>query len=273
LISFLDGNPEEKSLPLKVKPIQKIILFVFFPFFFFVLPEGTGFPCPQKDIGKIQSTLGGKNIGERIAFWAGYFIGTPYDEDPQGLYVTKGTIVADEKIDCMYHIFRSAELALSQTPEEAVQIALEKRFHSRGQLENGRVINYQDRFQYGEDMIESGKWGKEVTAAIGPTHRIQGSRGKEFFEVLPPQGLWKGKERLKTGDLFFFMTFPEKRKVGEAVGHIGVVTMEGPSPDLKLFLIHASGTKKRGGSVKKVLLEEYLKQMPFVGVRITRFEE
>jgi len=173
----------------------------------------------------------------------------------------------------MYHIFRSVELALSQTPEEAVQVALEKRFHSRGLLENDRVVNYQDRFQYGEDMIESQKWGQEVTAAIGPTNRIQGSRGKEIFEVLLPQGLWMGKERLKTGDLFFFMTFPEKRKVGEGVGHIGVLTIEGQPPDLKLFLIHAGGTKKRGGSVKKVLLNEYLKQMPFVGIRITRFEE
>jgi hypothetical protein len=38
-------------------------------------------------------------------------------------------------------------------------------------------------------------------------------------------------------------------------------------------LIHAGGTKKAGGKVKKVLLKDYLSSMPFVGVKVTRFEE
>ncbi len=249
-----------------------IILFISFLFFFVALPAGMGSPCQKEEIEKVQSTLWGKSVGARIAFWAGYFIGTPYDEDPQGLYVTKSVIVSDEKMDCMYHTFRAVELALSKTYEEAVQIALEKRFHSGGIVENGRVLNYHDRFQYGEDMIERGKWGKEATTAIGHANQIQGSRGKDFFEILSPQELWNGKEKLKTGDILFFMTSPKKRKVGESVGHIGILAIEGKTPNLKFFLVHASGTKNKGGSVKKILLKEYLKQMPFIGVRITRFE-
>jgi len=68
--------------------------------------------------------------------------------------------VADERVDCMYLTFRAVELALSYSPEEAVQIALEKRFHSKGVLKDGQIMNYDDRFEYGEDMIESGKWGR-----------------------------------------------------------------------------------------------------------------
>jgi len=40
--------------------------------------------------------------------------------------------------------------------------------------------------------------------------------------------------------------------------------------DEKAYLIHASGTKERGGMVKKVLLKDYVSQMPFIGVKITR---
>ena len=59
-------------------------------------------------------------------------MGTPYDIDPLGTYVARSVIVADEKVDCMYLVFRAVELALSSTPAEAIQIALQKRFHSKG---------------------------------------------------------------------------------------------------------------------------------------------
>jgi hypothetical protein len=127
-------------------------------------------PCyalTNEEIQKYQSLLKGKPIGERIAFWAEKFIGVPYDTDPLGEYVSKATIVADDRVDCMYLTFRAAELALSHTHEEAIQIALEKRFHSKGILKDGWVFNYDDRFEYGEDMIESGKWGME---------KVQGER-------------------------------------------------------------------------------------------------
>ena len=95
---------------------------------------------------------------------------------------------------------------------------------------------------------------------------------------------------------------------GEIVGHIGILKVE-KSPKSEggreIYLIHASGMKKKGGAVnpvrnssealnpagiilksnpdveqrgiisnevKKVLLREYLSKMPFIGVKITRFQ-
>ena len=216
-----------------------------------------------------------KPIGEKIAFWAEKFIGVPYDRDPLGEYVSKTTIVSDGRVDCMYLTFRAVELALSHTPEEAIQVALERRFRSKGVLKEGHVINYDDRFEYGEDMIESGKWGKEMTSEVGKMMKIEGSRGKDFVEILSPDELVKGMKSLKSGDIIFFATQPERRKVGEIIGHIGIVKVEKSERKpwtREVYLIHASGTKGRGGAVKKVLLREYLSKMPFIGVKITRFQ-
>jgi hypothetical protein len=235
-------------------------------------------PCfglPDEEIQRFQTQWEGKPVGERIALWAEKFIGVPYDDDPAGEYVSKETIVADERMDCMYLTFRAVELALSHSPQEAVQTALDKRFHSKGVLKEGRVTNYDDRFEYGEDMVESGKWGREVTSEAGKMTKIKGSRGKDFVEILSADGLMRGMSRLKSGDILFFATRPEKRKVGEIIGHMGIIKVEetGRNPEGKeIFLIHASGTKGRGGAVKKVLLKGYLSKMNFPGVKITRFE-
>jgi hypothetical protein len=235
-------------------------------------------PCfafTDEEIQKFQSLLKDKPIGERIAFWAEKFIGVPYDTDPLGEYVSRATIVADERVDCMYLTFRAVELALSHSPEGAIQIALEKRFHSKGVLKDGRVMNYDDRFEYGEDMIESGKWGKDITSEIGRITKIKGSRGRNFVEILLSNELLNGMKRLKSGDIIFFVKKPEKRKVGEIVGHIGIIKVEKSQKEEGkggVYLIHASGIKQKGGAVKKVLLKEYLSKMPFMGVKITRFQ-
>jgi hypothetical protein len=225
-----------------------------------------------EEVQKLQTGVGEKDTGEKIAFWAEKFVGTPYDRDIQGAYVTRAQIVADDEVDCMYLTFRAVELALSRSPEEAVQVALDKRFHTRGVLQDGKVVNYDDRFQYGEDMIESGKWGKEITDRVGRTARIRGSRGYDFFEVLPPHEIARKQERLRSGDILFFFKIPEKRVVEEGVGHIAIVKVEGKDSEKKVFMIHAGGTKSSGGKVKKVSLKDYLEQMPFIGVKVTRFE-
>jgi hypothetical protein len=234
-------------------------------------------PCSaltHEEIQEFQSYLGGTPVGEKIALWAEKFVGVPYDTDPLGEYVSKATIVTDERVDCMYLTFRAVELALGQTPEESVQIALEKRFHSKGILKNGKVVNYDDRFEYGEDMIESGKWGKEVTSEVGKTTKIKGSRGKDLIEVLPSDVLLKGMKDLKSGDIVFFIKKPDKRNKEEIVGHIGIIKIEkepAGKEEREIYLIHASGVKERDGAVKKVLFKAYLTKMPFIGVKITRF--
>lgn len=235
-------------------------------------------PCfglPDEEIQKFQTLWKDKPVGERIALWAEKFVGIPYDSDPSGEYVSKATIVADERADCMYLTFRAVELALSHTPEEAIQIALDKRFHSKGVLKDGRVINYDDRFEYGEDMVDSGKWGREVTSEVGRVIKIKGSRGKDFVEILSLDEVMRGMNRLKSGDILFFATKPAKRKVGEIIGHMGIIKVEKTErnpKDRKFFLIHASGIKDKGGAVKKVLLREYLSRTNFLGVKIARFE-
>ena len=248
--------------------IKSLISFLIF----FLFSAQAVWAISDEEIRQNQGELQGKQVGERIAFWAERFIGTPYDEDPEGDYVTRAVIAADEKVDCMYLTFRAAELALGRNPEEAVQIALQKRFHSQGRLQNGKVLNYEDRFAYGEDMIESGKWGEEITSLLGRTVRIKGSRGRDFYEVLFPVEVLRGMEKLRDGDLLFFYKFPEKRMQGEGVGHMGIVKTEESAGKKEVFMIHASGRKNKGGVVKKVLLPGYVSQMPFIGVKVTRFQ-
>lgn len=255
----------------RVKESSGLIPSLLFLLIIFLRP-GVGLAFPAEEIHRHQAGLEGKPTGEKIAFWGEKFLGLPYDRDPQGVYVTRGQIVADDAVDCMYLTFRAVELAASRSPEEAVEIALEKRFHSRGILRDGKVDNYDDRFRYGEDMIRSGKWGRDITGRIGRTARIRGSRGTDFFEILPPREAAAKKEKLRSGDLLFFFKAAEKRVVEEGVGHMGIAKVEEGGAGKEIFLIHAGGTKSAGGSVKKVPLADYLASMPFVGVKVTRFE-
>jgi len=228
----------------------------------------------DREVARYQSILKDRTINEKIAFWAEKFVGTPYDRNPLGEYVSKKVIVADGRVDCMYLVFRSVELAVSSGPEGAIEAALDRRFRTKGLLENGRVTNYGERFEYGEDMIDSGKWGREITSQVGTTREIEGSRGKAGVAVLRSRELKSSLSRLKSGDLLFFIKAPRKRTSGEIVGHMGIVKVEAQQEKTSgkaAYLIHASGTKKRGGVVKKVLLQHYIRTMPYIGVRITRF--
>lgn len=252
-------------------------LFIVFLLILILIPQGyLSSEDSYSRIAIFQSSLKDRPVGERIAFWAEYFLGKPYDPDPLGEYVRKRVIVADERIDCMYHTFRSVELALSSTPEGAVKEALRLRFFTKGILKDGKVINYEDRYQYGEDMIDSGKWGSEITSDLGKTIEIKGSRRKETVSILSKEEVIKRDtlKKFKDGDIIYFIKDPDKRIVEEIVGHIGIVKIEGGIP----YLIHASGVKdnnnkgfKAEGSVKKIELSDYFRDMRFAGIRVTRF--
>jgi hypothetical protein len=242
--------------------MKKIILLTLL-----MLPS-IAYPFMQNsEIASLQKEISHLPVGERIAFWAEKFIGTPYDPDPLGEYVTRSVIVADERVDCMYLTFRVVELALSDSPEKAVEVALEKRFITRGRMKNGKVLNYEDRFQYAEDMIRSGKWGREITDTLAETVEIEGSRGIKTVRIIPKALIPQALKKLLSGDIIFFIKAPEKRVVGEIVGHIGIVKQQNG----KVFLIHASGKKNKGGAVKKVLLSDYTDSMPFIGIKVSRF--
>lgn len=227
---------------------------------------GLDFNSPSA-IGSTQTGLSNKPIGQRIAYWARQFVGTPYDIDPQGLYVTSSRIEADEAVDCMYLTFRSVELASTSTPEDAVEAALGLRFRTMGRLDaDGKVANYEERYEYAIDMIRSGKWGADITPTLGETQKIAGSRGIYEVAIISKSVLAEASPRMIPGDIVFFVKDPSKRVVGEIVGHIGIYVGDG-------MLVHAGGRKNKGGVVVEMPLDAYAKDMPFIGAIVTRFSE
>ena len=141
---------------------------------------------------------------------------------------------------------------------------------------DGLVQNYGERFEYGEDMVFSGKWGRNITDELGPTTSIKGSRGRDQVTILSKQALGSKKVRkqLQDGDIIYWVKDPKKRVVGEIVAHLSFIHVK----DGKPHLIHAAGTKdsaaKAGsGSVKEVLLSDYLRETRFIGAFVTRFEQ
>ncbi|MGD0282265.1 MAG: hypothetical protein ABSB95_07890, partial [Dissulfurispiraceae bacterium] len=154
---YIIANGKTKNVKYDVLKYSGLISCLMSAFLIFSF-SGAGFALSDPEVLSLQNALKGKSTGERIAVFAERFVGTPYDTDPLGTYVRQAVIVADEKVDCMYLVFRAVELALSSSPAEAVQAALQKRFHTKGVVTDGKVVNYDDRFAYGEDMISSGKW-------------------------------------------------------------------------------------------------------------------
>ena len=215
-------------------------------------------------------------LGKRIVYWAGRFIETPYDTDPLGLYVRTNRIVADEKADCMYLTFRATELAKSGTPGQAIEQALSLRFITQGRLTDGLVQNYGERFEYGEDMVFSNKWGRNITGSLGATKAITGSRGRDEVTILPKQTLLSGKlqKQLQDGDIIYWVKDPKKRVVEEIVSHLSFVHIKNG----KSYLIHAAGTKDSakkagGGIVREVLFTDYVRNMKFIGAFVTRIDQ
>jgi hypothetical protein len=222
-----------------------------------------------------QAGVAGLPIGNRIAYWATRFIGTPYDTDPLGLYVSTKRIVADERVDCMYLTFRAMELAQADTPLRAVEKALSLRFLTRGKLVDGLVVNYDDRFQYGEDMVFSGKWGRNITAELGATQKLAGSRGRDEVEILSKRTLMTKtfRKKLKNGDIIYWVKDPKKRVIEEIVGHLSIVRVRSG----KLYIIHAAGSKRQwvapgNGKVQEVPFADYVQNTRFIGAFVTRFE-
>jgi hypothetical protein len=222
---------------------------------------------PGGGIASRQMEIAGLPVGERIALWAESFVGTPYDPDPLGEYVRREVIVADERVDCMYHTFRSVELAVSNTPEDAVRAALGLRFREAGALVDGKVSNYDTRFEYAVDMLRSGKWGRDVTAELAATIEVPGARGHKALRVISGDMVKDAARKMKSGDIVYFIKHPSRRVVGEIVGHLGIIRREGGV----VYLIHASGKKKQGGEVRKLPLTDYAADMPFLGIAVGRF--
>lgn len=207
-----------------------------------------------------------EQIGDKIVYYAKKFVGIPYDPDPLGAYVREKRIVFDSQVDCMYLTFRSVELAFADGDEElAVEIALDKRFKTRGVISNGVVLNYDDRFEYGEDMFLSGKWGKIITNY--QTEKIFSERLSEYISFIPKRYYNKVRSIIPNGSIIFFVRDPRNRLKDEVIGHLGILEKIGN----ELYLIHASGSKNRGGRVVREKLSRYLNRSKNIGFVITHF--
>jgi hypothetical protein len=150
------------------------------------------------------------------------------------------------------------------------------RFVTKGTTADGLVTNYDQRFEYGEDMVFSGKWGRNVTAHLGATKAIPGTRGKESVDILPKTVLATQafQKKLQDGDIVFWVKDPAKRAVGEIVAHLSIVHIRSGKP----YVIHAAGSKDRsgtpgGGVVKELPLRDYVQNMRFIGAFVTRFDQ
>lgn len=216
------------------------------------------------------------SLGEKISFYADQFIGTPYDRIPIGLYVDTRRLITDNEVDCMYLVFRSIPLALADGDnKKAFDIACNKMFHDRCKLDSkGFVTNYETRFDYSEDMIMSGKWGKNIYKDNQMT-KMKGSRMYKYFPYIPSQEFIKNQalqKEVKKGDIVFFVKRLDLRSktANEIIGHLGILDVV----DGKIYLTHASGHKsfkKPQGKVVKVPLIDYLKEMKrFAGIYISR---
>lgn len=215
--------------------------------------------------------------GDRVVYYANMFIGKPYDRIPEGLYVKERKLIMDKEMDCMYFVFRTISLALSNGDDkQAEKILCNKMFKHKCKLDkDGFVINYNDRFEYGEDMILSGKYGKSIFNKK-ETSVMKGSRMYKNFNFVKSDDFIQNKylqKKVKNGDILFLYKHPDKRsKANEAVGHLGVLEVD---KNGIIYFIHASGSKnitKIQGAVKKVKLIEYLKEMNnFIGIDIVRF--
>ena len=215
-------------------------------------------------------------LGNKIAKYANSFVGTPYDRIPIGLYVQSRKLIIDDEIDCMYLVFRSVPLALANGDDEkAFDIACDKMFHDKCKLDKyGLVTNYENRFDYSEDMIYSGKWGKSIYANEEMS-TMPGSRHYQQFYYMKSQDFINSKklqQRVQNGDILFLYKFPEKRsKSQEAIGHLGILEVQNGD----IYFIHASGNKRFDlpqGKVVKVKLTDYLKEKKdkWAGIYITR---
>jgi hypothetical protein len=228
-------------------------------------------------------------VGERIAFWAEQFFQDGraryvFGLDPEG-YVPQGRLCDDFQTDCVLFFYRTTELGRSSSAREAVQFAFGTRFYGANVeeaiLPDGRVQYEHDaHLEYSEQIFQSGIWGKDVTASIGPR---TSDPGNERFPAGTLQFVRKDAidyGAFRSGDVVFFVldeSVPkgaEMRGTGILIQHLGIIRREGDVP----HLIHAAKTGLagfyEGGKIAKVPLKTYLDRVElFKGIVVSRIEE
>jgi hypothetical protein len=244
---------------------------------------------PSQQIDSLMATIGGKPVGERIAFWADWFQRDGrarylFGLDPGG-YVTEGRLCDDFQTDCVLFFYRTTELGRSTTAREAVQFAFGTRFYGatveEAILPDGKVrYDIPAHLDYSEDIIRSAIWGKDVTPTIGPVEPDSGNArfAKGTLSYVPKTRI--DYSALQSGDVVFFLLDEntpkgaEARAQGVLIQHIGIVKVEDKVP----VLIHAAKLGLTGfydgGKIERVPLKSYLDRIDlFKGVVVSRIEE
>lgn len=230
----------------------------------------------------------GLPAGVRMGLWARRFLAADgvrylFGPSPDG-YVAERALVRDHRQDCISLLYRCGELARARDHRDAVAVALGTRFAG---ADPESVVDAEGRVDYENpshldfslDMIRSGHWGREVTAAVGAAvpDTVGTSRYPAgSFAYVPKVRL--DAAALREGDVVWFVLDPgvaSARKLrdqyGLVIGHVGLVIVEDGRP----WLVHAavSGLSGwyEGGTVVKVPLTEYLGRVEkFAGVMVTR---
>ncbi|MBK8167506.1 MAG: hypothetical protein IPK64_16300 [bacterium] len=225
----------------------------------------------------------------RVGLWARRFqaaAGVRYVFGPAADgYVAERDLVRDHRQDCISLLYRCAELARARSADDAVAVALQTRFAGADPAAvvdaEGRVdYDHPSHLDYSLDMIRSGHWGADVTAAVGVARPDTVGTARYpagSYAYLPKEALREGA--LSEGDVVWFVldpSVPSARRLrdehGLVIGHVGLVVIDDGQP----WLVHAavSGLTGwyEGGTVVKVPLGEYLARMErFAGVMVTRF--
>lgn len=245
------------------------------------------------EIAVLDSMLAGERdlaTGQRIGRWARRYAEAPGTTYRFGLaaggYVERGLLVPGLVHDCISLVYRVTELARADSAHEALELALAARF-AGADLDSvvdalGRVdYDHPAHLDYSLDMIRSGHWGRDVTAALpgAVTDPVGSSRyAPDSFHVLPAAAL--AVADLREGDLVWLVLDPRnaaarrlRQEHGLVIGHAGIVILREGVP----WLVHAASRPlapwyDRGGVVE-VPLGEYLQRVErYHAVVVTRFQ-
>lgn len=228
-------------------------------------------------------------MGLKISHWIenrsrnslGYRFGLAEDG-----YAADGRLMTKGFYDCVSFMYRCTELARAGSPRDDLAWALRTRFAGADPASVVRAdgsVDYDlpEHLDFSLDMIRSEIWGRDASEEVGlpvadglGTHRYPANS----FSWIPTDNL--DHEKLKEGDIVWFVLNPENKKAralrdeyGLVVGHLGLmVKYEG-----RILLAHAASSalsgEYEGGNVVHVELATYLERVDrYAGVMVTRLD-
>ncbi|MDW8167849.1 MAG: DUF1460 domain-containing protein [Acidobacteriota bacterium] len=232
----------------------------------------------QQEIAALLHELrGGASLGERMRRAAQLLRGRPYLENPLGGGPDQREVLTLSLagFDCVTYVETVLALALARSVRDV------RRWLRRIRYKEGRIA-WRTRHHYMVEWIrENVRQGILTNLTRGSGTRLLTRRVNVVpglpprtlrFRCFPKDQLAKRRERLRDGDLIFFVS----TKPNLDVFHIGLLLVERKSSraedeaPLRLMLSHAS---RRRGRVVEQELEAFLKEHRMSGVLLVRPRE